>query len=110
MRFPMRLRKLIERWLPARRLRITEGDSLPTRLPWRGVVLARDDNEDWCVGMRCPCGCGDTIELMLICEVNPRWTLSVDEDGLPSLKPSVWKKTGCRSHFWVKHGRIEWCN
>jgi len=27
-------------------------------MPRRDLVLAREDDEDWCVGMRCPCGCG----------------------------------------------------
>ena len=102
-------RRLTSRVLPARRLRIIEGDSLPRNLPWRNVVLARDGEEDWCVGMRCPCGCGHTIELLLIREAAPRWNLSTDAHGLPTLKPSVWRQTGCRSHFWVRSGRIDWC-
>lgn len=95
--------------MPARRLRVTAGDSLPSQLPWRDLVLARDDREDWCVGMRCPCGCGDPIELMLIREVNPRWSMSLDGDSRPTLHPSVWRKTGCRSHFWLRNGRVQWC-
>jgi hypothetical protein len=46
---------------------------------------------------------------MLIPEVKPRWRLLVDRHGHPSLKPSIWRETGCRSHFWLKHGRIVWC-
>jgi hypothetical protein len=88
---------------------VTEGDSLPKRLPGRNLVLARDGDEDWCVGMRCPCGCGETIELLLIREAKPRWDLLVDPSGRPSLKPSVWLQTGCRSHFWLRRGRVEWC-
>jgi hypothetical protein len=42
------------RFGPRRRLRVIEGDSLPVRMPLRDLVLARDDGEDWCVGMRCP--------------------------------------------------------
>ncbi|WP_460931245.1 DUF6527 family protein [Oleiagrimonas citrea] len=60
--------------------------------------------------MRCPCGCGQIIELMLIHEVRPRWDLRVDEAGRPSLHPSIWLQRGCRSHFWLKHGRIHWCD
>ena len=48
---------------PRRRLRVIDGDSLPSHLPRRDLVLARDGDEDWCVGMRCPCGCGRSIEL-----------------------------------------------
>lgn len=95
---------------PRRRLIVIEGDSLPKRLPRRHLVLAREDGEDWCVGMRCPCGCGDTIELLVIDEARPRWDVALDRDGRPTLSPSVWRKKGCRSHFWLRGGRVEWCD
>lgn len=95
---------------PRRRLVVVDGDSLPLRMPRCDLVLARDEGEDWCVGMRCPCGCGDTIELLVIREATPRWDIAVNDDGRPSLSPSVWRQTGCRSHFWVRHGRVYWCD
>lgn len=101
-------RKRCDRFGPARRLVIVEGDSLPTKMPFRDLVLARDDGEDWSVGMKCPCGCGRTIELLVIQEAKPRWDVEVDADGFPSLTPSVWLTNGCRSHFWLKRGRVTW--
>jgi hypothetical protein len=98
-----------ERLLPRRRVRIAEGGVLPGILPRRDLVVTRDGGEDWSVGMRCPCGCGETIELMLLPEAKPRWTLSADAGGRPSLSPSVWRRTGCRSHFWLREGRVRWC-
>ncbi|HVV41961.1 MAG TPA: DUF6527 family protein [Nitrobacter sp.] len=107
---PRWLRRAFDRYGPGRGLQIVEGDSLPARLPRRDLVLAREGDEDWCVGMRCPCGCGRTIELLLVKEAKPRWDLHTDPSGRPSLKPSVWLKTGCRSHFWLRRGRVEWCD
>lgn len=95
---------------PRRRLVVIEGDSLPKRLPRRDVVLARDEGEDWCVGMRCPCGCGDIIELLVIKEAKPRWDIILDLEGRPSLSPSVWRQKGCHSHFWLRRGRVVWCD
>ncbi|MCK1298466.1 MULTISPECIES: DUF6527 family protein [unclassified Bradyrhizobium] len=103
------LRRAFDRYGPRRGLEIVEGDSLPARLPRRDLVLAREGEEDWCVGMRCPCGCGQGIELLLVEEAKPRWDLSVDSSEFPSLKPSVWLQTGCKSHFWLRRGRVEWC-
>ena len=106
------VRKLVLRFeylLPPRRLTVVKGDSLPSKMPIRAIILAKDGNEDWCVGMQCPCGCGRTIELLVIDEAMPRWNYSVDSDGHPSLHPSVWLNNGCRSHFWLKNGRINWC-
>jgi hypothetical protein len=92
------------RFAPRRNLRIVSGDSLPRRLPRRDLVLARDESEEWCVGLRCPCGCGRTIELLLVPEASPRWDLALDAQGRLSLTPSVWINTGCRSHFWYGKG------
>lgn len=94
---------------PSRVLKVIDGDSLPDRLPVRDLVLAREQDEDWCVGMRCPCGCGRKIELLVIEEAKPRWDLDVDPKGRPTLSPSVWLRDGCRSHFWVRSGRVRWC-
>ena len=107
---PKWVRRAWDKFGPRRGLKVVEGDSLPQVLPQRDLVLARDGNEDWCVGMRCPCGCGKTIELLLIREAKPRWDLLVDRSGCPSLKPSVWLQSGCRSHFWLRRGRVEWCD
>jgi hypothetical protein len=108
--------RLGERWqdakewaLPRRRVVVSSGGVLPGRLPVRDLVMTHDDGEDWSIGMSCPCGCGETIELMLLPEAKPRWTLSRDGRGRPTLSPSVWRKTGCRSHFWLREGRVFWC-
>ena len=100
--------RLYERFGPARRLIVVDGDSLPAQLPKRDLVLAREGTEEWSVGMLCPCGCSRVVELLLVKEANPRWSLSVDAKGRPSLSPSVWLKQGCRSHFFVRSGRVVW--
>ncbi|WP_238585809.1 DUF6527 family protein [Comamonas sp. E6] len=58
--------------------------------------------------MRCPCGCGQPVELPLIREARPRWSLQVDKDGHPSLEPSVWRRGGCRAHYFVRRGKVVW--
>ena len=103
-------RKIREKFGPRRRLLVVEGDNLSDRLPKRDLVLARDGEEDWCVGINCPCGCGQKIELLVIPEAKPRWDLKTDSKGRPSLRPSVWLQQGCRSHFWLRNGRVEWCD
>lgn len=109
MRIPQWLRRSWDRYGPARRLVTIAGDTLPQRLPQRDLVLARESGEDICVGMRCPCGCGHAIQLATFDVARPRWDITVDRNGRPSLHPSVDMKKGCRSHFWVRGGRIIWC-
>lgn len=53
----------------------------------------------------CPCGCGEKIRTPL----GPtEWRFSDDREG-PSLFPSVgnWHLP-CRTHYWIRDGRIEW--
>ena len=101
----------LKAWLtPRRQLVIIDGDTLPAELPERDLVLARDDGEDWSIGMTCPCGCGERLELMLLANVKPRWSVAVDATQLPSLHPSVWLQSGCRSHFWLRAGKVYWCD
>ncbi|MGE0278502.1 MAG: DUF6527 family protein [Alphaproteobacteria bacterium] len=109
-RRPLWWRRIVAVLIPRRSLVIVEGDMLPDKLPLWNLVMARDGNEDWSVGLRCPCGCGQRLEMMLLKEVKPRWEISVDQKGYPSLHPSVWLQEGCRSHFWLKAGKIVWCD
>src|SRR5689334_7375333 len=97
MRTFWRWKKFLATVGPRRRVKIIEGDVLPQKLPFRNLVLAREDGEDWCVGMRCPCGCGARLEMLLLKEVKPRWDARVDAWGRISLHPSVWLRDGCRS-------------
>ncbi|WP_245945061.1 DUF6527 family protein [Pelagibacterium lacus] len=59
--------------------------------------------------MKCPCRCGATIEMLIADGARPRWDIVADAKGRPTLQPSVWRNAGCKSHFWVRTGRIVWC-
>jgi len=102
-------RRIWQRHGPKRRLIIVESDTPPDPIPSRHVYLCRDDGENWSVAMRCPCGCGDSLELMLLKEIKPNWSLKTNDQQPPSLRPSIWRRTGCQSHFWLRNGHIHWC-
>lgn len=85
-----------------------EGDTLPPAIQRARLVHMVDAGENWSVGFHCPCGCGDVIELLLLPDADPHWTLAVDHIGRPTLHPSVWKNMGCKSHFWLRQGRVIW--
>ena len=108
MRLPIWALRPLERLLPVRRIEVIEGETLPKKLPRRNLVLLRDAGEDWCIGMRCPCGCGQRIELALVPEVKPCWKLRMEPNATPTLTPSIWLKDGCRAHFFVRNGRVDW--
>lgn len=108
MRWPKWLLNGLERIMPARGLVVVEGEALPDTLPRRDLVLLRDAGEDWSVAMRCPCGCKQRVELPLIPDAKPRWSLRMERGRHPTLSPSVWLREGCRSHYFVRGGRVRW--
>jgi Family of unknown function (DUF6527) len=57
--------------------------------------------------MRCPDGCGDDITLNADTRVGPAWRV-YRRKGLLTIHPSVWRTEGCRSHFIIWRGRIDW--
>jgi beta-xylosidase len=59
---------------------------------------------------KCPCGCGHVISLSVQKSNYKNWTVKKSKNNRPSLQPSVWQTTGCRSHFWINDGRVYWCS
>jgi hypothetical protein len=72
------------------------------------VYLITDEGVPWSVAMKCPCGCGEVLFLSLL-EGSPRWRVEQHRNGTVSVSPSIWRTTGCRSHFFLKEGLIAWC-
>lgn len=62
----------------------------------------------WLAILRCPCGCGSDIQLAMSASARPRWQFK-GLLGAPTLVPSVWRKGGCRSHFFLRAGMVLWC-
>lgn len=81
----------------------------PDKLSERIIYLIGEGGHLWFAVMLCPCGCGETLHMSLLVDGRPRWELTEHFDGTISLVPSIWRKTGCRSHFWLRHGQIRWC-
>lgn len=73
-------------------------------------VYIVDEDNPWYAVMLCPCGCSEIIRLCLQEGVSPSWRLKFNSSGLVSLSPSIWRTSGCQSHFFLKNGKIEWCD
>ena len=54
----------------------------------------------------CP-KCGDHVQLPLA--GSERWSAKMDILRRPTLAPSIWEKATCGAHFFVKRGRLLWC-
>lgn len=100
-------------------------DSLVGRIPWgrfrawtvedvpdspaaRVVYLVGQPDEYWLALVRCPCGCGEPISLPMTTGTDPCWHFNANMRR-PSLTPSIWRTTGCKSHFFLRNGRVVWC-
>jgi hypothetical protein len=101
------VRKALQPWIHRDRLRSVSVDELPDSLAQRRLYLI-GSGVPWSAALICPCGCGEVIQLSLLPDDSPSWTVSFDRDGLPALSPSVWRTKGCRSHFFLRHGTIVW--
>ena len=91
------------------RYRVERADEVPD-VPEVGVMYVVGEGvHEWYAVLGCPCGCGEALVMSLLPDARPRWRVSVDDAGAPSLSPSVNRLVGCRSHFFLRSGRIDWC-
>lgn len=91
-------------------LQTTFVDDVPDDPARRRVYLVGENGRLWFVVLRCPCECGETVQLNLLPTVQPRWSATEEDDGTLTVHPSVWRTKGCRSHFWIRRGLIVWCD
>jgi hypothetical protein len=72
------------------------------------VVVGSADHPKW-LTFPCPCGCDEPLLLSLNLRRRPRWSVTADARGRPSVSPSVRRTAGCFSHFWIRGGQVHWC-
>ncbi len=61
------------------------------------------------VVLQCPCGCGELLVLNVDRAAGSAWRLRRRE-GRITLMPSVWRTSGCRSHFILWENRVWLCS
>jgi hypothetical protein len=82
-------------------------DGVPEALDRHVLYLVgAADAPKWAM-MECPCGRGHRLELNLSPASAPRWAVS-EEDGRPTIRPSVDSHGPYHCHFWLRHGRVRW--
>lgn len=80
----------------------------PETLEPKCVYLVGEESIPWFAALVCPCGCGALIRLSLLKYDRPKWRAKRHLTGTVTLEPSIWRKSGCKSHFFVRRGRIVW--
>ena len=69
------------------------------------AVLVFRSQPRWLL-LKCPCGCHDEIPLNLDWRAGKAWRLYNSMDQELTIFPSVWRDTGCFSHFIIRNGHI----
>lgn len=88
------------RWIPSR-------DELPQNLGTDIFVVEKCGKPVWVI-MKCPCGCGDRIEVNLMRSKRPCWRLKRKGNAI-SLFPSLWvSRDKCGSHFFLIRNTVRW--
>ena len=64
--------------------------------------------QKWAV-FRCPKHEEEIVQLSLMQNRRPRWTIAMDFLDRPTIHPSVRQLDGAYAHFWVKSGSVDWC-
>jgi hypothetical protein len=54
----------------------------------------------------CPCGCGEQLPINLDSRAGPAWRLYLSRNNAVTLYPSVWRESGCESHFIIWRDEI----
>ena len=90
------------------RTRIVQ-DTLPGSLKRRMLYVVEDDGYFEQAALVCPCGCGRVLQMNLLPDSRPCWSVTQHSDGTASLHPSIWRQKDCKSHFWFRKSRIQWC-
>ena len=85
----------------------TEYSELPNKIEKKEIGIADNFKNNWVLIIQCPCGCGDLIYLNTLKAETPYWEVRHSIKGI-SIYPSVWRTKKCKSHFWIKNGKLKW--
>jgi len=109
MRWLVRVWDILLWWfLPKRRWTWQRLDDFPQLLRERIVYLIGEEEALWQAAFQCPCRCGAILQLNLLRDERPCWAVILPSSGSITIRPSVSKLTGCKSHFLITRGQIIW--
>lgn len=112
MKFITQIWKWILRWLKGfykhyQEYSYTRVEDLPESLDVMKIYIVGESDFIWMAALKCPCGCGHEIKLNILKDASPCWEIKIVEKSI-SIYPSIWRTTGCKSHFNIRSGKVEW--
>jgi hypothetical protein len=83
-------------------------DETPDKLKNKVIYFIGHEGYYWQAVMMCPCSCKKIIQLNLIADHKPYWEYRIERNNQITLSPSIHRIVGCKSHFFVRKGKIIW--
>lgn len=81
----------------------------PSVLKKYKVYLIGENDSFWAAVFICPCGCEADVWLNILRADNrPTWVVKGMCGNKATITPSIWRQVGCKSHFFIKNGRLIW--
>ncbi len=77
--------------------------STQLKAPGDAILILRE-RPRWLL-LKCPCGCDDEIPLNLDYRAGPSWRIYKEKNDRITLFPSIWRDTGCLSHFIIRNSQ-----
>jgi hypothetical protein len=93
-----------------KRFRYLLADDIPPEIKPYKIYLVSNQEYQWQMMMLCPCGCKTILYLSLLKESKPNWTYTISNKNRISIHPSIHRKTDCKSHFYIRQGKVSWCD
>jgi hypothetical protein len=103
---PKVLRKIA--WEKQSIYKIEALPELPIKIDDKTIYIVGEHKHPWLLAFNCPCGCKSLIQLNLLKEADPCWHFMITNKKKINIYPSVRKINGCKSHFVIRKGKIEW--
>lgn len=79
---------------------------IPDELSKDKVYLIGEGDHFWLIMFECPCGCGEVIKLNTLEAASPCWRYKIENRKKLTIRPSVRRLSGCKSHFIFEKGCV----
>jgi hypothetical protein len=99
--------RIFAKWLQPK-YAVSHCEDLPLQLKSHTLYLIGEYDDPWQAAFICPCGCKGIIQLSLLKDSRPQWKVVFSSPNNISLYPSIHRTVGCKSHFFLNNGKIEW--
>ena len=71
-------------------------------------VVGNKGYQKWAY-FRCPTDLDEIIQLSIMKNHRPCWSVKTDWIDRPTIYPSIRQTSGSYAHFWLRHGNVQLC-